>query len=216
VSFNLLSFSLIILAFISGLFGIILLIRYNWFKAWLIGNFGLLFLSITAVSCLIFITLKGYSTNTDGHFYSNAIATLSFSEVGSKHFQVELSTAKGEELVFDLKGDLWKMDVTILAWSGFMAQKDLTPYYRFKKMSSSYMLFDDAEYYPDSSFEVEHTFIDLVLSQLLSKGDIPFLESFTRNTSDLPMSDGALFSIHLSKTGLIVRPKNQKASLSIR
>jgi len=214
MEFNLLTISLMMSAFVLILVGSFLLIRFNWFKGWLIGSIGLGALSIALLFSVIILSFNAYV----GTSKTDVIASVSFKELSPKHYQVELTESQGELHRFELKGDLWEINATVLNWGTFFESQGLKPYYRVDQVRSSYRNLIDAEKLASSSVTIEAGLADNLLNLLTSsKSDsLLFLQSRKTKTGALPMADGALFSIRLNKAGLISKPENQQAFSSIR
>jgi len=212
MEFNIITITLMCIALLMLLIGSVLLIRFDWFKGWFIGSLGLGALSIALISSVIILSFNSYVSSTQ----SDSVGTISFKKIGEKHFNVELAETQGEKLNFELKGDMWQLDATVLSWDSFFEQQGLKPYYRLKKINSNYATLSDAERLPTTSIEVETGIADAILKQLALSGSAPFLKSSQTSTGSLPMIDGALFSIRVNKAGLISKPENQQAFSAIR
>jgi hypothetical protein len=212
MEFNVITITLLSVAIVLVLVGAVLLIRFDWFKGWLIGSLGLGALSIALICSIIILSFNSYLSSTQ----SDSVGTISFTKLAPKHFKVELAETQGEKSSFELKGDLWQIDATILSWSGFFEKQGLKPYYRLNKISSSYAMLSDSERLASTSVKVEAGIADAILKELALSGSAPFLQSNKGSTGALPMRDGALFSIRLNKAGLISKPENQQAFSSIR
>ncbi len=212
MEFNVITISLMSVAFISLVIGAVLLIRFDWFKGWLIGSAGLGSLVIAILSCVIILSFNSFMSSRQ----SDSVGSISFTKVAPKHYKVEIVETQGEKSVIELHGDLWQVDATILGWSGFFEQQGLTPYYRLDRISSSYSMLKDAETLPHSTIQVESGIADAILKQLALSESVPFLTASKGSTGALPMQDGALFSIRLTKAGLVSKPENQQAFASTR
>ena len=212
MEFNIITISLMSIALVMLLVGAAILIRFDWFKGWLIGSIGISSLTIALLSTIVILSFNSYLSSTQ----SDSVASLSFKKMGPKHFQVELAETQGDKHIFELKGDMWKVDATILSWNNFFEQQGLKPYYRVNHISSSYMMLKDAERLPSTSIQVEGGLADVILKELALNDSVLFLSSSKGTTGELPMVDGALFSIRLNKAGLISKPENQQAFSSIR
>lgn len=212
MEFNVITISLMVVAVIMLLIGAVLLIRFNWFKGWLIGSIGLGSLTIALLCSVIILSFNSYVSSLQ----SDSVGTISFTKIAAKHFKVELAETQGEKFTFELKGDMWQIEATILSWNDFFEKQGLKPYYRLKKINSSYAMLSDAERLPTTSVEVETGIADAILKELALSGTAPFLKSSKTSTGSLPMVDGALFSIRVNKAGLISKPENQQAFSSIR
>ena len=212
MEFNVLTTSLLVGALVFLLIGVFLLIRFDWFKGWLIGTSGIGSLGIALLCSIIILTINSYISSSK----SDSVATISFTEISPKKFKVELAETQGDKYNFELKGDLWEIDARILSWSSFLEKQGLSPYYRVNSVTSSFAKLADAEKYEGSKVAIEGSLTDAIMNQL-ALGDASFvLKSKPGSTGALPMSDGALFSIRLNKAGLISKPENQQAFSSLR
>lgn len=212
MEFNSITTTLMIIVLILLPVGLVLLIRFEWFKGWVVGTIGLGSIAI-AISCsIIILSFNSYLSSSA----SDSVATLSFKQIAPKKFEVELAETQGQKQVFKLDGDLWQVDATMLNWGGFLKNQGLKPYYRITRINSSYALLSDAERLASSSIKVENSLIDSILNDFAKKNTSFLLNSVPVSTGSLPMTDGALFSIRLNKAGLISKPENQEAFASIR
>jgi hypothetical protein len=212
MEFNIITTTLLVSALALLLLGSVLLIRFDWFKGWLIGSVGLISISIAIICSVIILSFNSYLSSTQ----SDSVATISFKKLGDKKYQLELAETQGEKHIFELHGDMWQIDATILSWSEFFEKQGLKPYYRLSKINSSYSMLVDAERLPSSTLEIESSFVGVVLTQLAQKDAGLLLNSSIGSTGALPMADGALYSIRLTKAGLVSKPENQQAFASIR
>ncbi len=212
MEFNAITTTLLITALVLLPIGLFLLISFEWFKGWLVGTLGLTSIAIAILSSIIILTFNSYLSSSS----TDSVATLSFKEISPKKFRVELAETQGQKQVFELNGDLWQVDATMLNWGGFLQSQGLKPYYRITRINSNYSLLRDAERLPSSNINIESNLVDTVLNNLASKNAFLLLKAVPISTGSLPMTDGALFSIRLNKAGLISKPENQEAFASIR
>ncbi len=212
MEFNIITISLLSIAVINVLIGFVLLVRFEWFKGWLIGSIGLGALTVSLLCSVIILSFNSYASSSK----TDSVATVSFKQIGTKHFKVELAQTQGNKHVFELKGDMWQVEANILSWNHFFESQGLKPYYQVNKITSSYLLLRDAERLPNSSIEVKGGIADRILNELAMNGSLPLLKSKIGTTGALPMADGALFSIRLNRAGLVTKPENQNAFNAIR
>jgi len=209
---NVITILLTVIAIISLLLGSVLLIRFNWFSGWLIGSVGLGALTVALVCSAIILSFNSFISSSE----SDSVATISFTKIDSKRFKVELSETQGQKSVFEMNGDLWQVDANIIRWSPFFENQGLKPYYRLRRIKSSYAMLKDAESLPESLIEIELELSARILNQMAHNQSISFVSAVKGSTGALPMVDGALFSIRLNQAGLISKPENQQAFSAIR
>ena len=209
---NVITILLTVTAVFSLLLGSVLLIRFNWFSGWLIGCVGLGALSIAFVCTVFILSFNDFSSSAE----SDSVATISFTKIDNKRFQVEISETQGQKSVFEMNGDLWQIDANIITWSPFFEKQGLKPYFRLNRIKSSYAMLQDAERLPASLIEIESGLSASVLNRIAQNKSISFVGAVKGSTGALPMADGALFSIRVNRVGLISKPENQQAFAAVR
>lgn len=211
MEFNVITITLLVSALLLIFIGAVLLIRFDWFKGWLVGSIGLSALTLALFFSIVILGFNSYVSSSQ----SDSVATISFQKIAPQHYKAELAETQGDKFVFELRGDFWEVDATILSWGDFFEKQGLKPYYRVDTIHSSYQKLVDAEKLPSSSVAIDSGLVDMVLKTLTLKKSL-FLESSSASTGALPMADGALFSIRLNQAGLISKAENQQAFSAIR
>ncbi len=190
-----------------------MLLKSSWFLGWIRGMVGL---------CLIFSAIAMSFGALDIYSYKQLskeqiVANLSFAEIGPQQYTVSLVDTSGKEKIHQLNGDLWQLDARILKWGTNLSTMGFSTGYRLDRLSGRFY-----------SLEKEKNSIRTVYE--LTDGNRPFdiwkfLNVYVQSTSIinasygsasyLPMTDGALYSVSLSNTGLLARPLNEPAKTAV-
>jgi len=205
------SITTLIIAIALALLGwaVLLTIRKGWFLAWLKGMWVI---ALITGSSALFMTLFDFLS------YRNLtaeqpIATVSLYEKSPQLFDLTLIDEVGEESRFDLNGDQWQLDVRLIIWQGPIAALGAKPLYRLDRLSGRFVSLEQARNGPRSVYALEESaYID---SWKLFRYLSGWLDADYGSAVYMPMINGAVYSVHLTAKGLIVRPLNDVAKEAI-
>ena len=137
---------------------------------------------------------------------------LQFSRVGERQFDAVLSYADGERANFPLRGDEWQVDARVLKWHAFANLVGFDTAYRLERISGRYSRIEDERSQPRTVYEL-HAPGRIDPWELVHRyrSWVPWMDALYGSATFLPMTDGALYEIKVSQSGLIARPLNQAA-----
>ena len=164
---------------------------------------------------LISIAIEGntYERLTKEH----TIATIEFSSLAPQHYRAVLKQSHQNPITVELHGDQWQLDARIFKWKGIAQWAGLQPMYQLERISGRYQNLsqeNNAQHSAKSIAQADSVdFWNLLIEH---QDSIPWLDVQYGNAVYLPMKDGAKFMIKLSQTGLLARPRNYKASQSVK
>lgn len=185
----------------------------NWILPWLRGSAGLALLAIAIALALAGWDVRSYQQVST----TRPIATLAFSKIEDKHFNVSLVDQAGNETRFQLSGDMWRLDARVLKWFDAAARAGFKSGYRLDRLSGRYISLSDEQKLPHSSIDLsaESAYFD-IWSQLRAVNRyFSVVEAQDASASYLPMADGALYSVTVGSLGLETKPINERAKLAI-
>jgi hypothetical protein len=137
---------------------------------------------------------------------------LQLTSSGDKRFSAVLSYPNGEKTSFDLSGDEWQVDARFLKWTAFANLLGFDAAYRLERISGRYTHIEDERSQPRTVYELANPGrIDAWELAHRYRRWVPWLDAMYGSATYLPMSDGALYEIKVSQSGLIARPLNQAA-----
>lgn len=199
----------VIIAIVLLLAALKFLIKPAWLLGWLRGTFGLLIVAVAIY--LLAVALDFYSYRQLAK--NQTIATVSFSEQASQAYQLTLVNDKGEELRFEMNGDLWQLDARLLQWTPSLTRLGFLPGYRLDRLSGRYISLEEERQLPRSVYQLgeSQSFVDIWSFLQSNSKLLPILKGSYGSATYLPMRDGALFAVKLTVNGLIAEPLNERA-----
>jgi hypothetical protein len=177
----------------------------HWILGWLRGTCGLLILGAAMLIGLVAYDLSRYAPVPK----DRPLLTLSFQRAGDL-WQVEIQE-QGNLRKVTLEGDLWQLDVQVLSWKGLAGLIGLRSGYRLERLNGRFFAMEQQQ-------QARYTQVELASSPyavdlwrwLNGEGhDLYILDAQAQRLSYLPIADGALFSLNLTRAGLQVLPINQ-------
>jgi hypothetical protein len=137
---------------------------------------------------------------------------LQLARTGDKQFSGVLSYPSGEKTSFALSGDEWQVDARLLKWTAFANLLGFDAAYRLERISGRYTRIEDERSQPRTVYELASPGrIDPWELAHRYHRFLPWIDAMYGSATYLPMSDGALYAITVSQSGLIARPLNQAA-----
>ena len=186
----------------------------GWFLGWIKGMFAIALLVLAGTAGLL-----GWDAYTYHELLDEAsVATISFEKLNEQHFQAVLVSGDGNEKRYELKGDQWQLDARIFKWSPSFAKLGLKPGYRLDRLSGRYYSLEKERHAERTVYDLNRsrTAVDIWSWLKSVDGDIYWLDALYGSATFVPMTDGALYEINLSHTGLLSRPLNERAQEAVK
>lgn len=202
-----------LLAVLAIVVAVRILFNRSWFLGWLRGTFGLAFLALAALVGVVAYDLLSYSPLPE----DKPLLTLSFSADGPQRYRVSLLEG-GEERQVTLEGDLWQLDARLLRWKGLASLIGLQPGYRLEKLSGRFLAIEQQESARNAQITLAQSpyGVDLWRWLRLDQHDLFLFDPEAARVTYLPITDGAMFNVTLSPTGLLAKPMNQAANQALK
>ncbi len=174
---------------------------------------GLALLAFAGLFSAIAMNIHTYERLT----YERPIAELRFTQIAPNQFQAHLRYPSGKTRLFDMLGDEWQLDARILKWQGFANVLGMDSQYRLERISGRYRNLHEER----NGTRSVHALADdagLDLWQISQRHQrwLPWLDARYGSATYLPMTDGAVFEVHLTQSGLLARPSNPDARDAVR
>jgi hypothetical protein len=172
------------------------------------GATALILFLLAAVAVLIGSNLKTYQRLS----YEQPAGELQLSRSGERQFNAVLSYPSGERANFELRGDEWQVDARVLKWRAFANLIGFDTAYRLERIGGRYSKIEDERALPRTVYEL-NTAGRVDPWELIHRYHswVPWMDALYGSATYLPMSDGALYEIKVSQSGLVARPLNQAA-----
>ncbi len=208
-----LGLAVVLLGVVVLLVALRILLRGGWLLGWLKGMFGFMLSAMAIILALSAWDIFSYRQVIN----EKSIATISFEKIGPQHFDATLVDSSGLQASYEIKGDQWQLDARIIKWSGFISSAGLKPGYRLDRLSGRYYSLEKERNGERTVFNVSVSQSPLDLWDFVRQRNINFglVDATYGSAAYVPMSDGALFEVTLSHTGLVTRPLNEVAKQAV-
>jgi len=205
------------LAFVVS--GIRRLIQRRFFRAAGLEFSGLFFLLLASSAFLLASNLYTYQRLV----YEQVIAEISFEELSAQQYRADIKALDSSfQKTVNLSGDEWQLDAQVLSWQGMATLFGLDANYRLHRISGRYLDIDEERQRPRSVFslvkkppQIETEKFDLWQFAHKHQDWVRWVDAAYGSAVFLPMTDGAKYSIAVSRTGLIARPVNDEARKAV-
>ncbi|MCK5874346.1 MAG: hypothetical protein KAG82_06615 [Alcanivoracaceae bacterium] len=191
--------------------GSLILLRTQWFLAWLKGSAGLLLIALAVYFSLFSLNLFSYQQLSR----EQPLATVSFRQLGPQSFVATLAEADGNNVDYQLQGDLWQIDARIIRWKGIFALLGFQSGYQFEDIQGRYLTLEDQLAKTPGSHHISRPAIGFDVWQSARDGWSMMIDAQHGSATFMPMADGAIYEIVLTNTGLAGRPLNEAAQAAL-
>lgn len=186
----------------------------GWFLGWIKGMFAIALLLLASTAGLM-----GWDAYTYHELLEEtSVATISFEKLDEQHFQAILVNGDGKEERYELKGDQWQLDARIFKWSPNFAKLGMKPGYRLDRLSGRYYSLEKERHAERTVYQLNpsRSSVDIWRWIKLIDSNVRWLDALYGSATFVPMTDGALYEINLSHTGLLSRPLNERAQEAVK
>lgn len=167
---------------------------------------------LAAIAMLVGINLLTYARFTA----EQPVGTISFQQLGPQRYDVTLARQDGDIVHTTLAGDEWELDARIIKWNGFATVIGFKPLFRLQRLSGRFTRIGDELSRPPTAISLAND-PGLNLWELAHKesGWLPMVDAAYGTATYLPMSNGAVYHVSMSVTGLVARPANAAARKAV-
>lgn len=202
-----------------ALTGIKRLFQRRFLKAVGLELSGLFFLVLASSAFLLATNLYTYQRL----IYEQAIAKISFQQIAPQHYRVQIRALDSDfQKTVELNGDEWQLDAQVLSWQGVATLLGLDANYRLHRIAGRYVDITAERESPRSVYSlvkkpeyIESNHFDLWQFANEHQNWLQWVDAVYGSAVFLPMTDGALYSVAISRTGLIARPANDEARQAV-
>jgi hypothetical protein len=204
-----------VIAILLVLIALRTLLKGTWFWGWVRGMSGFVLIGLAVFCVLVALDLRSYQQV----LIDKPVATVSFQKVEDRAYVATVAlTDTGETTDYYLRGDQWQIDARIIRWKGLLTQAGGKPGYRLERISGRYISIEDER----SRERTVHALrndkeygLDLWAWAYKNQADAPLIDAVYGSATFVPMTDGALYEVALSHTGLVAKPLNETAKRAV-
>lgn len=164
--------------------------------------------ALSAAAVVLLFTVLGYARLVE----EELVSRIEFRRVSADEYQARLMIDGERDRFFLLRGDEWQMDAKILTWRPPATILGMDPMFQLDRLSGRYAevdrerseartVHDLAPALPIDVWRIARRFPVLA----------PGIDAYYGTATYVPMADGALYEVSLSRDALIARPANERA-----
>ncbi len=212
--FNLLAGIIIFIGLLVLYSALRMLIRKGWMLAWLRGMLGIFLLGASVMLVLVALDLLSYQQLTQ----EKPVGTISFAKQGDKTYTARvLLVGDEEEQIFTLKGDQWQMDARVIRWEGLFNLLGAEPGFRLDRLSGRYYSLAEERSAERTVYSLKTSAYGFDFWQWVQENGqyMPWVEAVYGSATFVPMVDGALYQVTLTRSGLAAHPLNDAARTAL-
>ncbi len=180
---------------------------------------GFFFLLLASLAFLLASNLYTYQRL----IYEQAVAEISFEQFSDQQFRAQIKSLDSDfQQVVELQGDEWQLDAQVLTWRGVATLFGLDANYRLHRISGRYVDIKQEQRNARSVYSLvkktaltENERFDLWQFANKQQAWLRWVDAAYGSAVFLPMTDGARYSVSISRTGLIARPANTEARKAV-
>jgi hypothetical protein len=183
----------------------------SWFFGWLRGMWGLALVAIGITLGLSAFDLFSYKQIVS----EQSVATISFEQLRPQRYTAIVVDSDGGESRYELAGDQWQMDARLIKWPNAVAALGIKPGYRLDRISGRYYSLEKERTAERTVYSLSASKLGFDLWEIFHGSDTKIIDAVYGTATFVPMSDGALYEVLLSNTGLLARPLNETARAAV-
>ena len=180
---------------------------------------GLFFLLLASSAFLLASNLYTYQRLV----YEQPVAEITFQKQQTQDFTASIESLDSSfKQTVNLKGDEWQLDAQVLSWRGVATMLGLDANYRLHRISGRYLDINAEREQPRTVYSlvkpmayIEDERFDLWQFANQYQSWLHWVDAVYGSAVFLPMTDGATYTIAISRTGLIARPANDAARAAV-
>ena len=210
---------MVVIAGFGGVIALLLLIAaVRRLRDWRIRS-GILFLVVAAVvaalgaaGAMLAASLHSYARLTQEQEAARAV----FRELAPRRYELILVLKAEPARRYEIRGDEWQIDARVLKWKGMATLVGLDTLYRFERIAGRYADTAQEKSAPRSvhALSAEAGF-DLWALLKEQHRWLPLADALYGSAAYVPMADGAQYAVHVSASGLLIRPLNESAKKAL-
>lgn len=194
--------------------GIRVLLRGNWFLAWLRGSIGIAIVLVAAFGAAIAYDFSTYEQSVP----SEKMVQISITKNVDNRYELSITSGEFTEN-FVVEGSLWRLDVRELGWQGMAETIGLQAGYRLDRVKTLFLgenVKQPTARFAQARLEQSWMDLDVWLWAYQNRKTVALLVPKLVKSNYYPLLDGAKFQARLTEKGVVVIPANDIAERAVR
>lgn len=163
-------------------------------------------------SIMLAFSYYGYGRLVDEQY----IGKIKFTESAPEQYVARLMIEDEPDRIFEILGDEWQMDARVVIWKPPATLLGLDPIFQLDRLSGRYAEVEE-EMSKVRSVHALSEPVPLDVWQFARKYPklLPGVDAQYGTATYLPMANGAIYEVKMTRTGLIARPVNEAATEAV-
>jgi len=163
-------------------------------------------------SIMLAFSYFGYGHLVDEQY----IGKIKFTKSAPEQYVARLMLDEEQDRMFEMLGDEWQMDARVVIWKPPATLLGLDPIFQLDRLSGRYSTVEEEQSKVRSVHALSEP-VTLDVWQFARKYPklMPGVDAHYGTATYLPMADGAIFEVTMTRTGLIARPVNEAAAKAV-
>jgi hypothetical protein len=163
-------------------------------------------------SIMLAFSYYGYGRLVDEQY----IGKIKFTESAPEQYVARLMLDDEPDRMFEILGDEWQMDARVVTWKPPATLLGLDPIFQLDRLSGRYSEVEE-ELSKVRSVHALSEPVALDVWQFARKYPklLPGVDAHYGTATYLPMADGAIYEVKMTRTGLLARPYNEAATEAV-
>ncbi|GAB1259616.1 cation/multidrug efflux pump [Aurantivibrio plasticivorans] len=189
------------------------LVRKGWLLGWLRGMAGVLLVFGGVIVVFGALDLYSYKQLVEEEF----VATVSFEQLESQRYTAIMVDSDGSEQRYELAGDQWQLDARLIKWPTALQGAGVKPGYRLDRISGRYYSLEEERNAERTVYALNESAMGVdIWESFRGWGSfLNIIDAIYGTATFVPMTDGAVYEVRLSNTGLLARPLNDIARTAL-
>jgi hypothetical protein len=163
-------------------------------------------------SIMLAFSYYGYGRLVDEQY----IGKIKFTESAPEQYVARLMLDDEPDRMFEILGDEWQMDARVVTWKPPATLLGLDPIFQLDRLSGRYSEVEEELSKVRSVHALsEHVALDVWQFARKYPKLLPGVDAHYGTATYLPMADGAIYEVKMTRTGLLARPYNEAATEAV-
>jgi hypothetical protein len=163
-------------------------------------------------SIMLAFSYYGYGRLVDEQY----IGKIKFTESAPEQYVARLMLDTEQDRMFEILGNEWQLDARVVTWKPPATLLGLDPIFQLDRLSGRYSTVEDEQSKVRSVHALsEPAMLDVWRFARKYPKLMPGVDAHFGTATYLPMANGAVFEVTMTRTGLIARPVNEEAENAV-
>lgn len=189
-----------------------LLLKGQWFIAWLKGSFSFALLTVSIIGLLLAWQASQFATYSQ----QSAIGFLAIKQLADTEYSVAIQLEDKAPQEYLIRGEYWQLDARLLQWQDWISWFSVPTSYQLDRLSGRYERLEDEKSKERTVYDLKPVNQPFDFWEVLSRSPwLPGIKAKLGNGTFLPLSDGAAYSLWVLHGSIFAKAENSIAKATL-